>query len=160
MRLRAMPLLPDTTERVRHATAHASNRRIAARTRARIACLAERPELIDPQLRALEREWDTERVLEANAATLALTGAALGLLRDRRFLALPLAVAAFLLQHALQGWCPPLPLLRRLGVRTAREIAEERAALKALRGDFDAVPSRPGAAPRDRAEAAWRAARR
>jgi hypothetical protein len=42
----------------------------------------------------------------------------------------------FLLQHAVQGWCPPLPLLRRLGVRTADEINEERYALKALRGDF------------------------
>ena len=53
---------------------------------------------------------------------------------------------SFLLQHALQGWCPPLPLFRRLGVRTAREIARERYALQALRGDFDDVPA-PAAAP-------------
>ena len=45
-------------------------------------------------------------------------------------------VGAFLLQHALQGWCPPLPLLRQLGVRTAEEINEERTALKTIRGDF------------------------
>jgi hypothetical protein len=56
---------------------------------------------------------------------------------DRRFVAVPLVVTGFLLQHALQGWCPPLPVLRRLGVRTAREIERERTALKALRGDFD-----------------------
>jgi hypothetical protein len=43
------------------------------------------------------------------------------------------------MQHALQGWCPPVPLLRRLGFRTSFEIEEERQALKALRGDFDAV---------------------
>lgn len=43
----------------------------------------------------------------------------------------------FLLQHAVQGWCPPLPVFRRLGVRTAREIHEEILALKAMRGDFD-----------------------
>jgi hypothetical protein len=49
---------------------------------------------------------------------------------------LPVVVAGFLLQHALQGWCPPLPVLRRLGVRTADEINQERYALKALRGDF------------------------
>ena len=40
------------------------------------------------------------------------------------------------LQHAVQGWCPPLAVWRRLGVRTQSEIDEERYALKALRGDF------------------------
>jgi hypothetical protein len=63
----------------------------------------------------------------------------MGIARDRRFLAIPLVVQAFFLQHALQGWCPPLPILRRLGVRTAAEIDEERYALKALRGDFEQV---------------------
>ncbi len=48
----------------------------------------------------------------------------------------PAAVAGFLFQHAVQGWCPPVPLFRRLGFRTAREIDHERYALKALRGDF------------------------
>ena len=48
----------------------------------------------------------------------------------------PVIVTAFLFQHAIQGWCPPLPILRRLGFRTAREIDTERTALKALRGDF------------------------
>ena len=41
-----------------------------------------------------------------------------------------------LFQHAVQGWCPPIPLLRRLGIRTSREIEIERVALKILRGDF------------------------
>ena len=45
-------------------------------------------------------------------------------------------VGGFLLQHAVQGWCPPVPVFRRLGVRTQTEIDEERYALKALRGDF------------------------
>jgi hypothetical protein len=48
-------------------------------------------------------------------------------------------MAALLLQHALQGWCPPIPLLRRLGFRTEAEINRERYALKALRGDFRQV---------------------
>jgi hypothetical protein len=39
-------------------------------------------------------------------------------------------------QHALQGWCPPLSAIRRLGVRSAAEIEEERTALRAIRGDF------------------------
>jgi hypothetical protein len=55
-------------------------------------------------------------------------------------LALPLVVQGFLLQHAVQGWCPPVALLRRRGVRTSMEIAEERNALKALRGDYRDIP--------------------
>ena len=53
-------------------------------------------------------------------------------------------MSLFLLQHALQGWCPPLPLLRRLGVRTQAEIERERYALKAIRGDFAGVGTRSG----------------
>jgi hypothetical protein len=45
-------------------------------------------------------------------------------------------VGFFLLQHALQGWCPPLPIIRALGVRTAEEISAEKAVLKRMRGDF------------------------
>jgi hypothetical protein len=36
------------------------------------------------------------------------------------------SASGFLLQHALQGWCPPVPLLRQLGFRTSYEIEEER----------------------------------
>jgi hypothetical protein len=60
---------------------------------------------------------------------------------NRKWLFLPGVVAGFLLQHAVQGWCPPLPLFRRLGIRTASEIEYERYALKALRGDFEQVRS-------------------
>jgi len=94
------------------------------------------PVFIDERIRELEREWDVERTLEANAAIVALAGIALGVTVDRRFLAIPAAVAGFLLQHALQGWCPPLPVIRRLGVRTAAEIHQEIIALRILRGDF------------------------
>jgi hypothetical protein len=55
---------------------------------------------------------------------------------DRRWYLLAGVVAGFLLQHAVQGWCPPVPVFRRWGFRTAAEIDEERYALKALRGDF------------------------
>ena len=85
--------------------------------------------------------------METNAAAIALTGTLLGLFVDKRFLAVPLVVSTFLLQHAVQGWCPPLPFFRRRGVRTMREIDEERYALKALRGDFG--PIGPGPNTRD-----------
>jgi hypothetical protein len=91
---------------------------------------------ITRRLKELDHEWDTERTLEANAATLSLAGCVLAATVDRRWIALPIAVTGFLLQHAVQGWCPPLPVLRRMGYRTMREIDEERMALKALRGDF------------------------
>ncbi len=118
------------------ATARGTTPRIEARTRAAITHAGTNPREIGQRLRELDREWDVERALAANAATLVLVGMGLGLAVDRRFLALPAAVAAFLMQHALQGWCPSLPLLRRMGFRTAREINEERVALKVLRGDF------------------------
>jgi hypothetical protein len=75
-------------------------------------------------------------MLEANASALAFTGAVLDASVDRRWLAVPVLVGAFLFQHALQGWCPLVPILRRLGFRTAREIDVERVTLKTLRGDF------------------------
>jgi hypothetical protein len=90
---------------------------------------------IAARLEALDREWDIERVLIVNASTLATLGVLLGL-RRRAALVLPLAVGSFLLQHGLQGWCPPLSVFRRLGVRTRREIDLERYALKAMRGDL------------------------
>ncbi|UYW28289.1 hypothetical protein OKC48_07180 [Methylorubrum extorquens] len=136
-------MLPGTAERVPLHTGERDNRRIAAALDASVRWHAEHPRDIGRRLRELDTEWDTERTLEANAATLALTGTVLGLTTDRRWLALPLAVTAFLLQHAVQGWCPPLPVLRRLGFRTAREIDVERNALKALRGDYGPIGPGP-----------------
>lgn len=131
--------LPPTTKRVAQNTPDEINRRIARDIDASIRWHAMHPHEIARRLDELDREWDIERVLEANAATIALGGVLLGAFVDRRWLVLPAAVTAFLLQHAIQGWCPPVPMLRRLGVRTAAEIDRERYALKALRGDFAAV---------------------
>ncbi|HEX8886849.1 MAG TPA: hypothetical protein VF797_20360, partial [Noviherbaspirillum sp.] len=79
----------------------------------------------------LDKEWDVERMLEANGSTLALTGLVLGATVNKKWLILPGIVLPFLLQHALQGWCPPLPVLRRLGIRTRSEIDREKYALLA-----------------------------
>jgi hypothetical protein len=143
-------MLQATTNRVAAHTPTAINEGIRRRTEDSIAYLAEHPEEIDERLGELDREWDIERVIETNASALALTGVILGATTDRRFLIVPAVVTAFLLQHALQGWCPPVPILRRLGVRTASEIAEERYALKHLRGDF-AEPVSASAAAATRA---------
>ena len=95
-------------------------------------------------------------MLEANAAALALAGLALGVVRHRRWLILPGVVLPFLLQHTVQGWCPPIEIFRRLGVRTRREIDHEKVALKALRGDFGLVTG--GSTPQEQAKLALSAA--
>jgi hypothetical protein len=138
-------MIPTTVSRVPEHTADSANEAIRRRTHEDIARIAAGgPEAIDRRLEELDREWDIERTLEANAATVALIGLGLGAFVDRRFYLLPAAVAGFLLQHAVQGWCPPMPVFRRLGVRTATEIEEERYALKALRGDFRGVSDGDG----------------
>ncbi len=114
---------------------------------------------IDRRLAELDREWDVERAIEANFASLGL--AALGLWlagRRKRWIALSLLMHGFLLQHTLQGWCPPVSVLRRLGFRTAKEIEQERYALKALRGDLDGI-RRGETSPHGTAEQVLRAVR-
>jgi hypothetical protein len=130
-------MLPSTAERVPQHTPEAYNEAIRRQTEENVSrIVAAGPAAIDRRLAELDREWDIERTLEANAATVSLIGSALGFTVDRKFFALPMVVAGFLLQHAVQGWCPPVPLFRRLGFRTSAEIDHERYALKALRGDF------------------------
>lgn len=92
---------------------------------------------INERLIELEKEWAIERWLELNASSLAFIGLALGVFVNVYWLLLPAVVLPFLFLHAVSGWCPPVPLLRRLNVRTRREIDWEKFALKFLRGDFD-----------------------
>jgi hypothetical protein len=126
-------MLPATFDRVPRNTAPDVNERIRRQTLANLGRYRNAaPEAIARRLEELDHEWDIERAIEANAAGIALAGVALGAFVDRRFLLLPAAVCLFLMQHALQGWCPPVPILRRLGFRTAREIFEERLALNSL----------------------------
>ena len=99
---------------------------------------------ITERLAELDREWDIERLIGTAAPVILIAGLTLGLKRNRRFLAIPFAVAAALIVHGLEGWAPPLPILRWRGFRTPEEIDEERYALRALRGDFRRLPRRPG----------------
>ncbi len=78
------------------------------------------------RLEELDQEWDIDRMLEAHTAGLAIGGFLLGAVMNRKWFVLPGLAGCFLLQYALEGWCPQLPVLRRLGFRTAEEIAQER----------------------------------
>jgi hypothetical protein len=138
------PALADGEARPDRVRAHSNeeqNQRVDAQTRDCLERLAAADRsAITRHIESLEREWDVERYLQMNAGLVSLSGVILGALVSRRFLVLPAAVFGFFFQHAAQGWCPPLPLFRRMGVRTRREINREKYALKALRGDFDGLP--------------------
>jgi hypothetical protein len=137
-------MIPSTVDRVPEHTAERVNEQIRRQTEENVARVAAGgPRAIDRRLEELDREWDIERTLEANAATITLLGTLLGATVDKRFFAIPAVVGTFLLQHAVQGWCPPVPVFRRAGFRTSAEIDEEKYALKALRGDFDAARKSP-----------------
>jgi len=133
-------------DRVRKRTRSSANREIDRQTKANLRLHADETDReMARRIRALEQEWDVERVLMTNASTLALVGLVLGVTRNRKWLVVPGVVLPFLLQHAVQGWCPPLPVLRRVfGVRTRQEIDRERYALKALRGDFSEMSEDTG----------------
>lgn len=136
---------PSTAARVPKHTYIETNKKIEEQTQRNIAYYssADHSE-IESRLKELDREWDMERLLQTNASVVALFGLVLATTVRWKFIILPMAVMGFLLQHAVQGWCPPVSLFRRLGVRTSSEINSEKYALKALRGDFAAVPQTQG----------------
>ena len=126
-------MLNSSVDRVPRSTAPQINERIRRQTVRNLTKFRGAPRVaIEARLEDLKQEWDIERAIEANAATVALIGVILGAFFSPWFLLLPAAVCVFLLQHALQGWCPPVPMLRRLGYRTQPEIEAERLALRRM----------------------------
>ena len=125
-----------TRNRVPRHTATDVNRTIQQSVENSIRYHQKHKNQIPRRLQELDEEWDIERAIEANAAAISLVGLTFGLLGKSRWFLLPAAVSGFLLQHAVQGWCPPVPMLRRLGFRTSFEIEHERQALKLIRGDY------------------------
>jgi hypothetical protein len=122
-----------SADRVRRSTAVHLNEKIDQVTDSNIRSYANSShDAIQHRIQDLDEEWDVERVLEVNASTLAFTGLVLGITVNKKWLALPAVVLPFLFQHGVQGWCPPLPILRRLGIRTRGEIDREKHELMAL----------------------------
>jgi hypothetical protein len=127
-------------DRVRDHSAQIVNRRIAERTRDRIdRVVHEGRDAIARRLQQLDDEWDVDRALMVNFAILGGASYAAGLYRyshrpwfGRRrkgWLQFFTVQLGFLLYHGTVGWCPPLAVFRRLGVRTKSEIEAERRAL-------------------------------
>lgn len=128
--------LPNTNERVAINTSERVNNDIQMYIQNSIYFYRRNPQLIEQRLEELDQEWDIERILETNASSLIVASSALGFLFNKKFFIVPFVIGTFLLQHALQGWCPPLPILRRLGYRTTSEIQEERDALEKIAKGF------------------------
>jgi hypothetical protein len=128
--------------RVRKSTSMTANLIVDEKTLENVIHYADKPESeISMRIRELDREWDIERVLGTNMSLLALTGIGLSVFSDRKWLLLPTVVVGFFAQHALQGWCPPITLFRAMKIRTREEINQEKHALKAIRGDYQDIPT-------------------
>ena len=135
-----MPYMKRETDRVRANTIPTVLRRIDEGIEERIRFYAAQPKhVISARILELDREWDIERWLATNASSVALASLVLGFTVSKKWLAVTTGVLGFLLLHGVQGWCPPVPALRRLGIRTRGEIDREKFALKVLRGDFQAI---------------------
>jgi hypothetical protein len=71
-------------------------------------------------------ELNLEWTLGTTASSFTISGILLGALLNKRWLILPGMVGSLLLQHYLQGWCPPLSVFRFLNFGTRKEIDREK----------------------------------
>lgn len=131
-------IFPPTTKRVEINTHPSSNASIRNNTLRRINIYKNSSDkILSDNITKLNHEWDIERILEAKVACVVLGSTIMGLKTNKKGWFLVAGTAGlFLAQHALQGWCPPDPLLRKMGFRTAEEINNEKTVYKLLRDDF------------------------
>ncbi len=129
-------MIPATTERIAQHTPLTLSEELQGRLHDSVRQYAGAPPaLIERRLGELNREWDTDRLMETVCAGAVLLGIGLAAV-SYWWLLLAGAAAVSLFSHALFGWDPLLALYRRSGFRTSTEIDYERYALKGVRGDF------------------------
>ena len=125
-----------STDLIRERTADSANRKIDRLTRGAIAEVEDSPDRIRERLAELDREWNVDRALMANFAIAGAISGGLAMRSLKRtgrlggWGKLFWVQMSFLLHHAVRGWCPPMPVMRRLGFRSPREICAERCALE------------------------------
>ncbi len=130
----------SSVDAVRDATDEDVLRKIDAKIQENIRFYATQgSEAISRRIQELEQEKDIERYLALTASSVGLGSVLLSFISGRKWLVVTGVVLGFLLNHSVSGWCPPVPLLRKLGIRTRSEIDKEKYALKILRGDLDDV---------------------
>lgn len=127
---------PPRYDRIRNHTPTKINADIDYRTTTTLARIGDEPHAIRQRLWTLDREWHLDRALMALFSVLGgftAHRAFNAVRRGRRvsgWKALFWTQMAFLIHHAVRGWCPPVSVLRRIGFRTEKEIAAERTALE------------------------------
>lgn len=127
---------PPARDLVREHTSEASNRRIDLQTQEELDAVSDDADTIRARLAELDDEWNVDRALMLNFAILGGLSATLAMrsLARRGKLggwgAMFFTQIGFLAHHAIRSWCPPMPVFRRLGFRSAREISAERVALE------------------------------
>ena len=100
------------------------------------------PDAIDDRLDELESEWSVNRAAKVTAGILAVGAAAAEVLGRRRIsMLLALTAGSCLCSYLLSRRSVVGDLLCHLGFRQGTEIERERLALRAIRGDFQHVPT-------------------
>ncbi len=126
--LQSSPAIKNPHDRVRNRSPKAFNREIDQKTDYMIKTTLEKGAFaIRERLLQLDKEWDIDRALDFLFATTVGAQLALSVKRKKTSFAwFPLIQTAFLFLHTTYGWCPPVPVLRKLGFRTRFEIQSER----------------------------------
>lgn len=136
-----MKLQLTNKERIRSVTNPRINAKIDQRIEENIRRYAYQGEYeISQRIKELEQEWDIERALQLNSASLAIGGILLSF-KNKNWLFFSATVLSFMVMQAMKGYSPPIPLLRRMGLRTKQEIECEIFAMKYLKGDFTELTS-------------------
>ena len=84
----------------------------------------------------LFRELEVERAIEANAIAIVIAGVLMGPIVPTLWRFFPASVGLFLFQNAAKGWCLPIVVVRRMGIRTIYGIENEGQVVKVRGGDF------------------------
>jgi len=122
-------------DRIREHTRESVNKRIDRQTLGAVADSIGSTDEICGRLQELDREWHVDRALMLNFAAVGSLTAGMAMRNVKRtgrfggwgvFFWVQMG---FLAYHAIRGWCPPLPVFRRLGFRSADEIGAEREVL-------------------------------
>ncbi|MDS0528067.1 DUF2892 domain-containing protein [Clostridium sp. SHJSY1] len=123
----------DTRKRMKINTNKCVNSKIKRKTLENIEDYTNEPDdEIRCRIAKLNKEWDVEKLLQANAGAILIFSYILGTKVDKKWFSITGIVGGFLLQHAFQGWCPASSLLRQLGIRNCSEIDFEKEVLNNL----------------------------
>jgi hypothetical protein len=99
------------------------------------------PAAIEERLGQLDREWTAGRAAKATLGVLTVAGLAFGLTVSLWWLVLPIVAGALLVQYLFGRSSLVGDVFRGMGFRPSSEIDQEKLALKALRGDFQHLPT-------------------